>query len=61
MTVGEFCGLCISDDEMEICSVNTGGRKTVFSGTFGEAMNCRYSEDEVWCFEIKNGKVVINI
>lgn len=60
MSVNEFCGLCISEyEKMKIYSVEE--KKVVFYGTFDEAMYSRFADDEVFSFEVKNGKIVINV
>lgn len=60
MNVYEFCRLYIEGgEEMEIWHLTK--QRTVFSGTFDEAMFSNYSNKEVLSFGIENGKICINI
>ena len=60
MNVYEFCRLYIEGGEnMEIWSISK--EKTVFKGTFDEAIFSDFSSEEVASFGIENGKICINI
>lgn len=60
MTVYELADLYIeSMEDMEIW--DGAAEKTVFEGTFDEAIESDYAECEVGSFGIENGIIVINI
>lgn len=60
MTVSEFCSYALDDcQDMEIYSYAKG--ITVFKGTYAEAMESDFADDEVANFSIENGKFVLNL
>lgn len=60
MTVSEFCAYAIDDcQDMEIYSYKQG--ITVFKGTYAEAMESEFADDEVANFDIENGKFILNL
>ena len=60
MTVRELCELYIESEEtMTIFSMEE--ERTVFEGSFNEAMYSDYSEEEVGSFGIEDGMICINI
>ena len=60
ITIDELCSLYLEDsEEMTIYDPTSG--KTVFSGTFDEAMFTKYGSKEVCSFGIEDGEICINI
>ena len=60
MTVYDMCFLYLEEnEEMSIWNLDDG--KTVFQGTFGEAMQSEFRCEEVQSFDIEDGKIVLNI
>lgn len=60
MSIYELCSLYIeSDEECEIYGIDD--ERTLFEGSFIDAMYSRYDWEEVQSFGIENGKIVINI
>lgn len=60
MTVYEMCDAYIEGDE-QVQIWSNDKESTVFEGTFNEAMDSDFSDEEVMSYGIENGIIVLNI